>query len=93
MPTKEAEKMLVAREAVVVVVGARAPEFEKKVVRDRRTGKLAEVTLHEAPPLDEGDEGTSYVFRKGEFVEADHPAVLDCPGMFREPNEFDVPAR
>jgi hypothetical protein len=26
--------------------------------------------------------GTTYVFKPNEEVEADHPAVLDCPGAF-----------
>ncbi len=72
-----------AREAVIVTVGARAPVYRTTVVRDRRTGRLAEVDLNpEAPPLVEGDEGTFYVFKKGEKVLDDHPAVLASPGSF-----------
>ena len=72
-----------AREAVCVVVGARAPVYRTAIVRDRHNGKLVEVDLNpEAPPLDEGDEGTAYVFKKREKVLADHPAVLTSPGSF-----------
>jgi hypothetical protein len=71
-----------AREAVVVTVGARPVIYEKRIVRDRHTGKLAEIDIHELPPVDPGDEGISYVFKKGEQVHADHPAVLDAPGCF-----------
>jgi hypothetical protein len=85
--------MMIAKEACVIVVGARPIEYQKKIVRDRHTMKLVEIDLHDAPPVDEGDPGVTYVFRKGESVEADHPAVLDAPGCFREPTDFDVPGR
>jgi hypothetical protein len=64
------------------VVGARPIEYPKKIVRDRHTGKLLEIDLHEAPLVDEGDEGTPYVFRRGEEVRADHPAVKANPSAF-----------
>jgi hypothetical protein len=52
-------------------------------VRDRRSGKLAEVELNpERPPLDEGDLGRFYCFAKGEEISADHEAALDAPGCF-----------
>jgi hypothetical protein len=53
-------------------------------VRDRHTGKLAEVPLSpiEAPLLEEGDLGLSYAFRRAEEVEADHEAVLQSPHNF-----------
>ena len=65
----------------LVVLGARAPVYRTVIVRDRHTGKLAEVPLApcEAPPIDEGDEGTTYVFAKGEKVPADHPVVIERP--------------
>jgi hypothetical protein len=79
--TKASDK-LEAKEAIVVVVGARPIQWQKKIVRDRHTGKLVEIDLHEAPPVDEGDEGTPYVFKRGEQVWADHPAVKACPSAF-----------
>jgi hypothetical protein len=82
--------MMIAKEACVIVVGARPIEYQKKIVRDRHTNKLVEIDLHEAPLADEGDPGVTHVFRKGEAVEADHPAVLDAPGLFREPTEYDL---
>jgi hypothetical protein len=87
MPTKtstESPTWLMAREAVVVIVGARAAVPRTVVARDNRTGRLAEVPVPppEAPWLDEGDDGMSYVFRRGERVLADHPAVLESPGSF-----------
>jgi hypothetical protein len=78
-----------AREAVVVVVGARAPEWRTRIVRDNKTGRLAEVSLvGEEDPIDPGDPGRTYVFKKGERVLSDHEAVIDCPGMFMEAEEL-----
>ena len=85
MPRMQTAKrqMVRAREAVVVTVGARAPVYEKRIVRDRRTGKLVEVEMNpELPPIDPGSEGIPYVFRRDETVDADHPAVIASPGSF-----------
>ena len=47
------------------------------------THQLVEVDLNpEKPPLDPGDPGSPYAFERGEIVDCDHPAVLDCPGGF-----------
>jgi hypothetical protein len=75
--------MVQAKEAIVITVGARPIEYQRRIVRDRRTGELKEIDVHELPPLDEGDEGMPYAFARGEKVPADHPAVLDCPSGFR----------
>jgi hypothetical protein len=80
-------KMMVAREAVVIVVGASPIEYQRRIVRDRHTGKLAEIDIHELPPVREAEPGRSYAFRRGEEVPADHEAVLDAPGHFREAPE------
>jgi hypothetical protein len=84
MATTSKAKKVKARHAVVVVVGARPPVYQTRIVRDRHTGLLAEVALSpsEAEPLDWGDEGIPYAFARGEEVEADHPAALDCPSAF-----------
>jgi len=69
----------------VVVVGAKPPVYEKRIVRDRHTGKLAEIEMNpELPPIDEGSPGTSYVFKQGEVVWSDHEAVIDAPQCFVE---------
>jgi hypothetical protein len=83
MATKAPSKVK-AREAIVVVVGARPPVYKTALVRNRHTGLLAEVEMQppEADPLDPGSMGRSYVFKAGEEVDADHEAVLDCPGAF-----------
>jgi hypothetical protein len=80
MPTKT--KKVQAREACVVTVGARPVVYEKRIVRDRHSGKLAEIDIHELPPVDPGSEGTSYVYKKGEEEWSDAPAVLDSPSSF-----------
>jgi hypothetical protein len=93
MATTTKPQMMIAKEACVIVVGARPIQYRTHIVRDRHTGKLAEIDIHDEPYADDGDPGTSYAFRKGEAAEADHPAVLDAPGLWREPTEFDVPGR
>jgi hypothetical protein len=83
MATKTKERGKVrAREACVITVGARPIVWEKRIVRSNRTGKLAEIDMHELPPVDEGSEGIPYVFKADEEVWDDHPAVLDAPGCF-----------
>jgi hypothetical protein len=84
--TKEKVGKVRATHACVVTVGARPPVWQKRIVRGR-DGKLAEIDMNpELPPLDEGDLGRSYTFKRGEEVSADHEAVLDAPGAF-EPVE------
>lgn len=60
------------------------PTYRTVIVRDRHSGRLAEVPLApiEAPPLDEGDEGRSYAFRRDEEVYDDHEAVQQSPHLF-----------
>jgi hypothetical protein len=82
MATKSSTKKVRAREAVVITVGARAPTWRTHIVRDRHTQQLVEVPLTEYPPLDPGDEGHAYVYRRDEEEYADHEAVLACPGAF-----------
>jgi hypothetical protein len=70
------------RETIGISVGARPIEYERRIVRNNRSGRLEEIDIHELPPVDPGDEGTFYVFTKGEQVLADHPAVAANPGAF-----------
>lgn len=77
-----ANKKVRVRETCVVTVGARQVEYQTAIVRDRHSGKLAEVALTEYPPIDPGSEGRFYTFKRGEEVEADHEAVLASPGSF-----------
>jgi hypothetical protein len=71
------------REAFVGVIGARPPEFRTAIVRDRHTGQLAEVTLNELPPIDEGDPGVLRVPARRADPER-HPAAIEWPGFFFE---------
>ena len=87
--TTKKPAMMIAKEACVICVGARPITYRTQIVRDRHTNRLVEIDIHEEPYADPGEPGTDYVFRKGEAAEADHPAVLDAPGLWREPNEFD----
>lgn len=44
--------------------------YQKSIVRDNRTGKLAEIEMNsELPPVDEVDPGRTYVFKKDEEIE------------------------
>ena len=81
--SKEKVGRVRAKQAMVVTVGARPPVWQKRIVRDRHTGKLVEIDMNpELPPIDEGDLGRFYTFTRGEEVSADHEAVLDAPGAF-----------
>jgi hypothetical protein len=71
-----------ARETISITVGARPIEYQRRIVRDRRTGMLVEIDIHELPPADPGDEGVGYVFRAGERVSKTHPAVKQSPHAF-----------
>jgi hypothetical protein len=81
-------RWVMAKEAHVAFVGARAPVYKTTIVRDRHSGRLAEVPLApiEHPPIDEGTEGAVYVFARGERVLSNHPAVIDGPHRY-----VDVP--
>jgi hypothetical protein len=80
--SKETPGEMKALDAFVLCIGAKAPVYRTAVVRDRHSGRLAEVPLTELPPTDPGSTGMLYAFRRGERVRADHPAVLAKPSMF-----------
>jgi hypothetical protein len=67
---------LVATEAIVIVVGARPVEYQRRKVRDRRTGDLVEIDMTDPgwEPADPGDDGVPYVFRIGQRIHTGHPA-------------------
>jgi hypothetical protein len=85
-------RYVVAREAILVNVGGRPPEWRQAVVKNHRTQQLEVVTLTEEDPIDPGDLGMPFAFSKGELVERDHPAVIDCPSGFREPHPGEIPS-
>jgi hypothetical protein len=71
-----------AKEAVLVVVGARPVEWQKRIVRNRHTGKLHEIDMHELPPVDKGDDGTTYVFAR----------ARSCPQTIRPSSTVPPPS-
>jgi hypothetical protein len=81
--------MVVAREACVVFVGARAPVYHVASVRDRRTDQMVDVPLTEYPPKDPGAEGRSYVFKQFQRVSKSHEAVKESPSSFMPVDELD----
>jgi hypothetical protein len=74
---------LEATETFLFVLDARQPEYRVEVVRDRRTGKLAEVPLTEFPPLHEGSEGRVFLVTKGELYLPTEEVVQHKPQHFR----------
>ncbi|HEY7730250.1 MAG TPA: hypothetical protein VH950_05030 [Gaiellaceae bacterium] len=79
--------MVVAREAVVVTVGAKPITYEQITVTDRRTGQ--QVTMDSDRVLDPGSEGIPYAFKQYQRVARSHAAVKTSPGSFIEIDELD----
>lgn len=77
--------MVEAREAIVITVGARPPEYEMVEITNRRSGQ--KVMAPKDEPFDQGDDGVPYAFKEGQKVRRDHPAVKACPGAFIEAGE------
>jgi dihydroxyacetone kinase-like predicted kinase len=81
-------QMMVAREACVVVVGARPVEYAKITVTHNRTGE--QITIdNQNNVVDSGSEGIPYVFRAFQKVSSNHPAVKDSPSSFMPLDEVD----
>ena len=74
--------MVVARETMVVVVGARPPAWKIARVYNRKTETYDDVPLTEYDPVDPGDDGVPYAFKAGEKVPRNHEAVKASPGSF-----------
>ena len=79
--------MVVAREPVVVIVGAKAPTYEQVEVTDRRTGNRVMINKDQAS--EPGSEGIPYAFRAYQRVARNHPAVKESPGSFIEIEDLD----
>lgn len=80
--------MMVAREAIVVVVGARPIEYGEITVHDRHTGEMKTVD-NQNQIVDSGNEGVPYAFKAFQRVSKKHPAVSACPGAFMPADEVD----
>lgn len=74
--------MVVARDACVIVVGARPPVYEKITVIHNKTGLPVEMNSDRI--IDEGSEGIPYTFRPYQRVPRSHPAVKDSPSSFMD---------
>jgi len=86
----EVPEVLVARETIVINVGGPPPDWARITVKDRRTGQMVEIDDTDHPPIVEEDPGIPYLFKAGQRVLSDHPAVTACPGAFRPPDATDV---
>ena len=81
--TKEKVGKVRAKQAMVVTVGARPPEWQKRIVRDRHSGKLVEIDMNpELPPIDEGDLGAATSSPRARKWPAITRRSLDAPGAF-----------
>jgi hypothetical protein len=79
--------MVVAREAIVINVGAEPPKYERVEVTDRKTGQR--VMINKDEPFDPGDEGVPYSFKAFQKVSASHPAVAANPSAFLPIEDVD----
>ena len=85
MARQQKKGTLVSTEAIVIVIGARPIEYQRRKVRDRRTGDMVEIDMTDPAwePKDPGDDGVPYVFRVGQRIHPGHPAyesarLKDC---------------
>lgn len=86
--TKNKGNWVVAKEAIVVTVGARPIEYGKVEVRHNKTGELVEIDNH-LQILDPGEQGIPYAFRPYQKVHKSHEAVKACPGAFIPLEDLD----
>jgi hypothetical protein len=51
-----------------------------------RLSSALSVRVHRSglPPIDEGDPGVTWCFRRGEQIPSDHAAAIEWPGFFFE---------
>ena len=77
------DQVVVAREAVVIEVGAVSRQYGRVTVTDRKTEQKVEIDDTDNPPLVEEQPGRVYAFREGQRVRRDHEAVEANPAAFR----------
>jgi hypothetical protein len=80
--------MMVAREAIVITVGAKPIEYGEITVRHNKTDEIVTIP-NQNHVIDEGDEGIPYAFKANQRVRNDHPAVKANPGAFIPADEVD----
>jgi hypothetical protein len=79
--------MVVAREAMVVIVGAEPPVYDQITVIHNKTGEP--VTRNMDEPRIPAVEGIPYPFRPYQRVSKTHPAYKQSPHLFLEIDELD----
>jgi len=72
---------LVAKETVVVVVGAEPVEYGKITVTHNKTGERVTID-NQNDVVKEAVEGVMYSFRAFQKVNPNHPAVKQNPNLF-----------
>jgi hypothetical protein len=80
-----ASKTVVAKDTIVITVGARPAVYEQVEVRHNKTGEM--VMINKDYPSDEGDVGVPHVFKAGERVPRSHEAVKACPSAFADEDD------
>jgi len=82
------DNMVVAREAIIINVGARPIEYGTITVQDRKSGEFKTIP-NQNNVVDGGDEGQPYAFKAFQRVNKNHPAVKENPGAFMPADEVD----
>jgi hypothetical protein len=80
--------MLVAREAIVINVGARPVKYGQITVLDRKSGERKTIDNHNQI-VDEGEDGMPYAFKANQRVNKNHPAVKENPDAFLPADDVD----
>ena len=79
---------LVAKETVVVVVGAEPVEYGKITVTHNKTGERVTID-NQNDIVKEAVDGVQYAFKAFQKVNPNHPAVIDSPSSFMPLEEVD----
>lgn len=87
MPRTRQSGMVVAREAIVINVGASPPEYDKVQITHNKTGER--VWINKDEPSVPEELGVPYAFKAFQKVSATHPAVQANPGAFMPLDEVE----
>lgn len=88
MAQQKKKGLVVAKDAIVVVVGAKPVEYGKVRTFDRRRDEWVEIDNQDVI-VDPGEPGVPYAFRPYQKVSAKHPAVLANPSAFMPLDDLD----
>lgn len=86
--------MVAAKEAIVIVVGARPRKFGRQTVTNRRTNERVEIDYTDSDyenhrDYEPEDPGIPYAFKAYQKVPRSHPAVQQSPHAFVELDDVD----